>query len=164
MCSSHSLGEKNQNKTKLRSEVSGTWNTIPGQRGDKGCRLGCILAKKGGSPFPSLNYSNGVGGVVDSRPISPLSFCVVERPKESIRTWGSETGPASQPRLAPATHLRCGVSSLQRLTMESFPGGSAVIDMILLRLRWGCCERSTAVLPDIYPQCLHGHKYYIRGN
>lgn len=45
---------------------------------------------------------------------------------------------------APAAHLRGGASSLQRLTMESFPGGSAVIDMMLLRLRWGCCEEAHA--------------------
>lgn len=72
--------------------------------GDKGCRFGCILAKEGGSPSPSLNYPSGVVGVVDSGPISPLSFCVVERLKESIPPWGPETGPASQPAEAATCH------------------------------------------------------------
>lgn len=77
--------------------------------------------------------------------------------------WRQGQSP-SQGLQLPLTHLRCGASSLQRLTMESFPGGSAVIDMMLLRLRWGCCECGTAVLPDIYLRCLGGHKYYIHGN
>ena len=33
---------------------------------------------------------------------------------------------------------------MYRLTMESFPGGSAVIDMMLERLRWGCFKHTRA--------------------
>lgn len=53
--------------------------------------------------------------------------------------------PLSLCRVSPGvTHLQWGVSSLQRRTMESFPGGSGVVDMMLsLRFRRVCLERET---------------------
>lgn len=53
--------------------------------------------------------------------------------------------PVSLWQVSPGvTHLQWGVSSLQRRTMESFPGGSGVVDMMLsLRFRRVCFERET---------------------
>lgn len=72
-------------------------------RGSMGTKDEGLIAKEDVSPSPSLNYLSGVAGVVDSGSTSPLSFYVVERPKEFIPAWGLGD-PDSQPAKTSTCH------------------------------------------------------------